>query len=300
MALAKRSREGYAGPIMPAILSIQSHVSYGHVGNAAAVFPLQRLGFEVWPVHTVLFSNHTGYGAWRGEVVRPDAIRAILAGIGERGVLAGCGAVLSGYLGDGALGAAVVEAVRAVKAANPAALWTCDPVMGDVGPGVFVREGLPDFFRERAVPAADIVTPNRFELELLTGMTARDLDGARGAARALLAQGPRIVLVTSLDRADRAEGSIEMLAVSRDEAWLIATPELAFPVAPNGSGDATAALFTGHYLETGDMRVALERTAAGIFAILDATRTSGGRELALVAAQDALARRETRFGARPV
>lgn len=284
---------------MPAILSIQSHVSYGHVGNAAAVFPLQRLGFEVWPVHTVLFSNHTGYGAWRGEVVAPSLVRAILTGIAERGALKRCGAVLSGYLGDGALGEAVMEAARAAKAANPKALWTCDPVMGDVGRGVFVGEDLPAFFRDRAVPAADIVTPNRFELELLTGRAVRGLDEAIAAARALLGRGPSIVLVTSLDRPDRAAGTIEMLAVSAERAFLVATPELAFPIAPNGAGDATAALFTGHYLACGDMGLALERTAAGIFAILEATLASGGRELALIAAQDALARRETRFAARP-
>ena len=286
---------------MNTILSIQSHVSYGHVGNSAAVFPLQRLGFEVWPVHTVLFSNHTGYGAWTGEVVRPDLVGAIVEGIEARGRLGECGALLTGYLGDATLGDVVLRALERVRAANPRAIWVCDPVMGDVGRGVFVRDGIPDFFRARALPMADILTPNRFELELLTGREVRSLDGALKAARALIALGPRVVLVTSLDRDDRASGTIEMLAVSADTAFLIATPEVDLPTAPNGSGDATAALFAGHWLRgEGDMRLALERAAEGIFAIFAATGRAGTRELALIAAQDDLVTPPQRFSARQI
>lgn len=157
-----------------AILSIQSHVAYGHVGNSAAVFPLQRLGNEVWPVHTVHFSNHTGYDTVRGTVFGPDLVRDTVKGIGERGVLPRCDALLSGYLGDATIGHTVVEAARAVKAANPDALYCCDPVMGDHdatgGPGgLYVKPDIPDLMREVVIPAADITTPNQFELELLTG-----------------------------------------------------------------------------------------------------------------------------------
>ena len=286
---------------MTAILSIQSHVSYGHVGNSAAVFPLQRLGFEVWPVHTVLFSNHTGYGAWTGEVVRPDLVGAIVEGIAAQGRLGECGALLTGYLGDAALGDVVLGALAKLRAANPHAIWICDPVMGDVGRGVFVREGIPEFFRERALPMADILTPNRFELELLTGGSVRSLEHALDAARALIARGPRVVLVTSLDREDRKPGTIEMLAVRAEDAFLIATPEVALPTAPNGSGDATAALFAGHWLcGRGNLAQALERAAEGIFAIFDATERAGTRELALIAAQDDLVSPPRRFTARPV
>ena len=155
------------------ILSIQSSVAYGHVGNSAAVFPLQRLGIEVWPVITVHFSNHTGYGAWRGPVLGPDDIAEVLTGIEERGVLPSCNAVLSGYMGDAGLGRLIVDAAAKVKALNPQALYCCDPVMGDVGRGFFVRPGIPDFMRQTAVPAADIITPNQFELEFLTGHKTR-------------------------------------------------------------------------------------------------------------------------------
>src|SRR4051812_14461438 len=155
------------------IISIQSAVAYGHVGNSAAVFPLQRLGFEVWPVNTVLFSNHTGYGAWRGRVVGQDWVEEILLGMAERGVIPRTRAVLSGYLGDPSLGDAVV--LRTVGEARAARgrgrmLYACDRVMGDEGRGFFVRPGIPEFSRDRAVPAADIVTPNQFELAWLAGV----------------------------------------------------------------------------------------------------------------------------------
>lgn len=144
------------------ILSIQSHVAYGHVGNASAVFPMQRLGVEVWPIHTVQFSNHTGYGAWKGQVFDGATIDELMAGIGERGVLGKCDGVLSGYMGSADIGHAILQAVAKVREANPKAMYCCDPVIGDVGRGVFVRPGIPEFMREQAVPAADIVTPNQF------------------------------------------------------------------------------------------------------------------------------------------
>ncbi len=150
------------------ILSIQSHVAYGHVGNDAAVFPLQRMGVEVWPIHTVQFSNHTGYGDWKGRVFDAAMITEVLAGIEQRGVLGGCDGVLSGYMGSADIGGAILDAVKAVKRANPVAKYCCDPVIGDVGRGIFVREGIPEFMRNEAVPAADIVTPNQFELDFLT------------------------------------------------------------------------------------------------------------------------------------
>ena len=142
------------------LLSIQSHVAYGHVGNAAAVFPLQRLGIEVWPVHTVQFSNHTGYGHWTGQVYTGDAVRDLVDGIAARDVLRHCDAVLSGYMGDAGIGEAILHAVARVREENPNALYCCDPVIGDAGRGAFVREGVAEFMKARAVPAADIVTPN--------------------------------------------------------------------------------------------------------------------------------------------
>src|SRR5438105_12430449 len=163
------------------ILSIQSWVAYGHVGNAAAVFPMQRLGHDVWAVNTLQFSNHPGYGAFRGQVFPADAVREVVNGIADRGLLPSCDAVLSGYLGDPAVGGVVLDTVMMVKSANPNALYCCDPVIGDTGPGIYVREGIPEFMRTRALPEADIVTPNLFELLQLAGRQAHSLIEIRAA-----------------------------------------------------------------------------------------------------------------------
>jgi len=277
------------------ILSIQSHVAFGYVGNRAATFPLQRLGFDVWAVNTVQFSNHTGYGAWKGEAFSPAHVRAVIAGIEDRGVLGQCDALLTGYLGDPAMGEAVLETAQRLRAANSAAIWTCDPVMGDVGRGFFVRPGIPELFRDRIAPLADIITPNQFELEHLAGGKVDTLKHAIEAARLVIARGTKHVLITSLQRVDATPGRIEMLAVSNESAYLVATPLLDFPVAPNGSGDTVAALFLAHYLRSRDIATALGEAAAGIFALMDATARAGQRELAMIAAQDEIVRPSRRF-----
>ena len=280
------------------ILSIQSSVAYGHVGNSAAVFPLQRLGFDVWPVITVHFSNHTGYGQWRGPVLEAGQIADVVTGIEERGVLPNCTAVLSGYLGDVSLGEVVLDSVDRVRRANADAIYCCDPVMGDVGRGFFVRPGIPELMRDRAVPIADIITPNQFELEYLTGTTIGTLDEALSAAQAARAMGPELVLVTSLLRADAPSDAIEMLAVDSQGAWLVATPHL--PLSVNGAGDTTAALFLANRLLGHNRGEALGRTAAAIFAVMEETSRQGAREIRLVASQEAIADPPTRFTAERV
>jgi pyridoxine kinase len=280
------------------ILSVQSAVAFGHVGNSAAVFPLQRLGFEVWPVNTVAFSNHPGHGAWRGQITAAALITELLAGIEERGVFAGCAAVLSGYLGTVETGDALLDAVGKVKRANPNAIYCCDPVIGDRAGGAYVRPGIAAFFRERALPRADIATPNQFELEQLTDRPAGSLADALSAIDLLLAAGPRIVLVTSLERGDATSGTSEMLVAEGDKAWLVATPML--PIAVNGAGDAVAALFLGHYLLTRSAEQAIAAAAATVFGIIEATCRAGSRELQLVAAQDEIVAPGRRFPPRRV
>ncbi|MBS7789884.1 pyridoxal kinase PdxY [Roseococcus sp. SDR] len=277
------------------ILSIQSWVAYGHVGNASAMFPLQRLGAEVWAIHTVQFSNHTGYGAWRGQVLGAALIRDCVQGIAERGALPACHAVLSGYMGDAEIGAAILDAVSQVKAANPAALWCCDPVLGDDGRGIYVRPGIPEFLRDQAMPMADIATPNRFELEWLTGLRVSDLATAQAAVTALQAMGPRCVLLTSLDLPDMPEGTIGMLAAEGGRFWRVATPLL--PLSVNGAGDAIAALFLFHRLRTGDAGQALAAAASSVFGVLRRTAEAGSRELLTVAAQEEFVAPSCRFDA---
>ena len=279
------------------ILSIQSWVAYGHVGNASAVFPLQRLGAEVWTINTVQFSNHTGYGHWTGEVFTGEQVRALVDGIAAREVLHRCDAVLSGYMGDAGIGEAILHAVERVREANPNAVYCCDPVIGDVEEGVYVRPGIEEFLRDRALPQADIATPNRFELERLTGRSCRTLADAKAAAAALADRlrpdGLRCVLLTSLDSDETPGDHLDLLVAEGGVFHLLRTPRL--PVAVNGAGDAIAALFRFHRLQTGSAVAALEASGSAVHGLLKRTAEAGSREILTVAAQDEFVAPSTRF-----
>ncbi|MGT2426485.1 pyridoxal kinase PdxY [Amnibacterium kyonggiense] len=280
------------------LLSIQSAVAHGHVGNSAAVLPLQRLGVEVLPVPTVLLSNHTGYGTARGVRLTPEQVADVLLGVEERGAFAGLDVVLSGYLGDAGVALVVADAVRRVRAASPGAVFACDPVMGAAGTGCFVAPGIPDLLRRELVPLADVITPNAFELGLLIGTRPDTLPALLDAADRVRALGPSTVLVTSLRRAEVDPGTVEMLVVGPTGAWLIGTPRL--PGSFGGTGDVTAALFTAHLRSTGDAALALERTASSVFDLIELTVRAGDRELRIVEAQDRFAQPSMRFAARRV
>jgi len=280
------------------ILSIQSHVAYGHVGNASAVFPMQRLGVEVWPIHTVQFSNHTGYGSWKGRVFDGPAIEEIVEGIAERGVLATCDGVLSGYMGSADIGNAILSAVARVRALNRDALYCCDPVIGDVGRGIFVRLGIPEFMRDQAVPAADIVTPNHFELDFLAGTTTETLDDVKRAVAAIHAMGPRAVLATSVVTRETPVDAVDLIAGEGGRFWRIRTPRLSLSV--NGAGDAIAALFFVHYARTGSASAALAEASAAVYGLLKRTEEAGSREILTIAAQDEFVTPSHRFPAEEV
>jgi pyridoxine kinase len=280
---------------MPTVLSLQSRVAYGHVGNAASVFTLQRLGIEAWALDTVAFSNHTGHGKWRGSIVPAAEIASLFDGIAELGILPRIDAVLSGYLGEAATGPVLLDMVERVRRSNPQALFCCDPVIGDIETGSYVTAGIAEFFRDRALAIADIVTPNHFELEYLTGAPIASLAEAASAAAALRARGPKIALVTSLDA---APDHVTMLASGPDGAWVVETPRL--PVVLNGCGDVTAALFLAHLLRGQTLPDALAMTAASIFAVIETTLRLDRYELALVAAQDELLSPTRRFAPRRV
>jgi pyridoxine kinase len=270
--------------VVEGILSIQSHVAYGHVGNCAAVFPLQRLGFEVWSVNTVQFSNHTGYGAWKGHANTIDQIREILSGVEERGAFSRTRAVMSGYLGDPQLGDAVLETVAKIRQARPGAIYACDPVMGDVGRGFFVRPGIPEFFRDKALPQADIVTPNAFELAWLADRAVDSIDDALQGAAKVRSMGPSLVVVTSLELPG-AEDEIVVLADTAEGSWLVRTPRL--PLTVNGTGDATTALVLGNRLMDPDVATMLQRSVSAMFELVRRTHENGSREIELIAAQEA-------------
>ena len=266
------------------ILSIQSHVAYGHVGNAAAVFPMQRLGVNVWPIHTVQFSNHPGYGAWRGQVFDAALVSECVIGLGERGALTRCDALLSGYMGSPEIGAAILDAASRVKAANPAALYACDPVIGDIGRGVFVAPGLPEFIRDRVLKLADIITPNHFELSYLAQMPVRSAAELRAALFHLHQMGPRTVLVTSVHLEDTPADALDMVVSDGGRMLRLRTPRLACNL--NGAGDAIAALFLVHFLRERDAGLALSRAGSSIYGVLKRTLQAGAREMVMVDAQD--------------
>jgi pyridoxine kinase len=270
------------------ILSIQSHVVYGHVGNSAAVFPLQRIGCEVWPIHTVHFSNHTGYANWRGPVFDAALIDDSVAGLAARDVLGRCDGVLSGYVGSPATGAAILRAVGAVRAENPEAVFCCDPVLGDVERGIYVRDGVADFMRDEAVPAASILTPNHFELDLLSGARSSNIEAVRGALAALHRRGPQVILVTSLAIDDTPDDAVDVLVSEDGALWRLRTPKQ--PIEVNGAGDVIAGLFLAHWLRTRDAGEAISRAASSVYGVIAATAKAQSRELVIIAAQEEFVR----------
>jgi pyridoxine kinase len=274
------------------ILSIQSHVAYGHVGNSSAVFPMQRLGCEVWPIHTVQFSNHTGYEqGWSGRVYDGQMIDEVVGGIAALGKLAECDGLLSGYMGSSDIGHAILAAAGKVREASPRASYCCDPVIGDVGKGIFVRSGVPEFVKGRAVPVADIITPNQFELNYLSGMETGTLSSAISAVGAVHALGPKVILVTSLMTEETPADTIDMLASANGEIWRLRSPRLDISV--NGAGDAIAGVFFVHWLRTGSVSEALSWAGSAIFGVLRKTAAAQSRELLTVAAQEEFVRPST-------
>ena len=270
------------------ILSIQSWVSYGHVGNASAVFPLQRLGAEVWAINTVQFSNHTGYGDWKGAVYSGQSVRDLVDGIAARDAFRRCDAVLSGYVGGADIGEAILHAVTIARRANPKALYCCDPVIGDTDTGVYVRPGIEEFLRSQALPAADIATPNRFEIERLTGLDCSTLSGAKQAVlrlRSMLhTDGPACVLLTSLETDETPDGQMDMMTFEDGQFHVLRTPKLGLSI--NGAGDAIAALFLFHRLRSGSAVKALEAAGSSVYGLLKRTEAAGSREILTVVAQD--------------
>lgn len=282
------------GRLCPSILSIQSAVAYGHVGNNAAILPLQRLGFEVWPVNTVQLGHHPGYGRFAGHVVEPERLAVIIDGLLGQAPLDRCAGLLVGYLGDAAIVEHVIRAWLALQSAAADLVFLLDPVIGDDGSGIFVREAVPAAIRDRLLPHADILTPNRFELALLAGKHVNDINEARDAATALLDLGPSLVVATGLTLPDHPN-ELGMLAVAEDQAWLVLTPRLDRHF--SGTGDAFSALFLGHFLKLRDTRTALEHAANAIFSLVETTAACGDTELSIVAVQAMMATPPLRFPA---
>ena len=276
---------------MQSVISIQSAVAYGHVGNSAAVFPMQRLGIDVWPVHTVLLSNHPGHGHCRGHKQTPSQISEILLGMEERGALARANGIMTGYLGDPDLGGLVMQTVAKIKANGADRVYACDPVMGDHG-GFFVADGLPQFFKNEALAVADILTPNVFELGYLSDMPTGSLGETMRAAKSLLDKGPRLILVTSVECAEYP-GQIGMLLVTEGAGWAVFTPKLAIGL--NGTGDCLSALTLAHDLKQRSPPEILHWVASTMFGLVKAAFDASSPELLLIQAQHEIVVPSQRF-----
>jgi pyridoxine kinase len=277
------------------VISIQSQVAFGHVGNSAAVFPMQMHGIDVIAVPTTLLSNRPGYKTIRGRVLEAQLVADLLAGIEERGAVESANMILSGYLGSADIADEVADFVTRAKARNPALLYTCDPVLGDRDRGLFVRENIPPLVRDRLCTLADIITPNHFEFEWLCGAEAKTIDQAITQARTLCARGPSTVVVTSAELADTPSGEIEMLAIDASRAWRVRTPRL--PISPNGTGDLFAALFVSARVRGAETPEALSHAASSIFAVLELTAARGTEEMRIVESAELLVHPKRRFEA---
>ena len=277
------------------VLSIQSHVVFGHAGNSAAVFPMRRMGVNVWPLNTVQFSNHTQYGKWGGLAMPDGHLQEIVTGIDNIDRLKDCDAVLSGYLGSEEQGQEILNLLLQVKAKNPNALYFCDPVMAHPNKGCFVKPGVSEFISKHVVAHADITAPNLFELEMITGTSVNSLDEAVNACKILLDMGPKTILVKHLGRAGADKNAFEMLLVTQEEIWHISRPLVDFPKDPVGVGDLTSGLLLVNLLQGNSLKDSLEHVTAAVYEVMLQTLDMNAYELQLVAAQEKMVKPEHQF-----
>ena len=277
------------------VISIQSQVAFGHVGNSAAVFPLQMHGIDVIAVPTTLLSNRPGYPTIRGRVLDAQLVADLLLGIEERGAVDTCRVILSGYLGSPEIAGVVADFVARAKARNPALAYACDPVLGDRDRGLFVREGIPPLVTDRLLPLADIITPNHFEFEFLCGAKPTTIEQVIAQARALMTRVPQTVVVTSAELKDTPDGEIETLAIEWSKAWRVRTPKL--PISPNGTGDLFSALYVSARVREKDTPEALGHAVSAVFAVLERTAARGTEEMRIVESAESLVRPQRRFDA---
>jgi pyridoxine kinase len=277
------------------VISIQSQVAYGHVGNSAAVFPMQMRGIDVIAVPTTLLSNRPGYKTIRGKVLDADLVADLLTGIEERGAIDSCRIVLSGYLGSPEIAKVVAEFIARAKANNPRLIYCCDPVLGDSDPGLYVKPEIPPIVRDSLCPLANIITPNHFELEWLSGAKANTIDDVKKNARALSARGPSTVVVTGARLADTSEDQLDTIAIEGSSVWRLSTPK--FPIRSSGAGDLFSSLFVSSLVRGSDTRGALEDAVSTTFAVLERTAAAGTEEMRIVESASLFVQPPSRFEA---
>ncbi|RQM23120.1 hypothetical protein B5M09_005528, partial [Aphanomyces astaci] len=277
-------------PVEPRVLSIQSHVVHGYVGNRSAVFPMQLLGLEVDVLNTVHFSNHTGYKKFRGERMTSEQLENVVAGLEENDLLHYTH-LLTGYVGNPALLRAITNTLRKLRRQNPSSLYVCDPVMGDdgklyvppeLGTSIIVSLSMltfshpcaVDIYRDEVLPLADIITPNQFECELLSGMTLTSDADAIAACRKLHALGPRIVVVSSFTPPEEPHRlwlyASQAVGQGLSNTFKMEVPRL--PAYYSGTGDLFAALLLSWLTRhPSNLKLALETVVATVQAVMRRT-----------------------------
>ena len=262
------------------VISIQSQVVYGHVGNSAAVLPMQVKGIEVAAVPTALLSNHPHYPTMYGQVLAAEFVDGLLRGVEERGLVEQAAAIVTGYLGSVENGEVVAEFVSRARGKNPDLIYVCDPVMGDDDLGLFVDEDLVGLFRARLVSIASVITPNQYELELLARTKARSAEAIAQAMHALSRCGTDAAVVTGCVLDDTPIGSVETVAWTPEKLTRTVTPRL--PIRPCGTGDLFTALLLSRLCHGETLSRASELATSEILAVLERTQAAGSAEMSLV------------------
>mmetsp|Transcript_17179 Transcript_17179/g.32522 ORF Transcript_17179/g.32522 Transcript_17179/m.32522 type:complete len:298 (+) Transcript_17179:118-1011(+) len=276
------------------VLSIQSHVVSGYVGNKAAVFPLQLLGFDVDVINSVQFSNHTGYpNKWEGDVLNGSQLDALLNGLERNDLLKNTEHLLTGYIGSESFLRAILRVLRTLKKYNSNIRYVCDPVFGDDGK-LYVPAELVDIYRAEVIPLANVITPNQFEVEQLTGVKIRSMEDAMTAVNAIHDIGPEIVIITSMI----LEGNSDKFSIlashkvqSKGEpiqhsVWCIESPILEGRY--TGTGDVTSALLLAWSAKNlNDLGSVLEKTVSTMYTLIETTMKQSdgsvaGKELKLI------------------
>ena len=272
---------------MKNVLSIQSHVVYGFAGNKSATFPMQLLGVDVWALNTVQFSNHTQYGKWTGMVIPQEQIREIVTGLDNIEKLQECNALLSGYLGSAEQVDQILFALEQIKLRNPNALYLCDPVMPHPKKICVVANGVREALIEKAIPVADIMTPNLHELRQLTEFPINTFDDVLKAVNALIAKGVKKVLVKHLGSAGKINDpdTFEIIMATPKGVWHLSRPLYQFNFEPVGVGDLIAGTFLANLLNGKSDVEAFEAMNNEVAGVMKTTFELGSYELQPIAAR---------------
>ena len=256
------------------VLSFSSQVAYGHVGNPAIIAALHATDCTVIDIPTIILSSHPGHGPAATLEIPAEKIDEFVDVLADQGRLDNVEAIISGYFSTPQQIASVRKAVDYVKSKNPAALYFCDPVIGDDLPGVYVPQSVAQAIMDDLIPISDFIMPNLFEFQHLLG---RRITGLRRYIDAARENFKAPVLITSVPVDDATHCG--NLLVLPDQAWLCTSPHL--DKVPHGTGDLLTGLFVGNFLAAGSCEMALSKASGQLNAVLKVSVAPGCDELVL-------------------